>query len=100
MLNCDFIEQGLGLVSSKDFMYGFSRKMFLVIYSINWPNFIISLSHCLTSSDVRQYEYYNCFPGCYAINLKINLIFLIKPFINVTKKSRQKIKYLENRKVK
>ena len=30
------------------------------------------------------------------INFEINPIFLIKPFSNMTKKSRQKLKYLEN----
>ena len=32
------------------------------------------------------------------INLEINLIFLIKLFCYMTKKSRQKFKYLENEK--
>ena len=39
-----------------------------------------------------------CEPGYDAINLEINLIFLIKPFFYMSKKSRQKIKYLENEK--
>ena len=39
-----------------------------------------------------------CFPGCDIINFEINLIFLIKPILNMTKKSRQKLKYLENEK--
>ena len=34
--------------------------------------------------------------GCDVINFEINLIFLIKPFFYMTKKSRQKLKYLEN----
>ena len=38
------------------------------------------------------------FPGCDVINLEINLIFQIKPFFYMTKKSRQKLKYLENEK--
>ena len=36
------------------------------------------------------------FLGCDVINFEINLIFLIKPFLYMTKKSRQKFKYLEN----
>ena len=37
--------------------------------------------------------------ACYdVINLKINLIFLIKPFLYITKKSREKLKYLEDEK--
>ena len=34
--------------------------------------------------------------GCDVIHFEINLIFLIKPFFYMTKKSRQKLKYLEN----
>ena len=38
------------------------------------------------------------FPGCDVINSEINLIFLIKLFFYMTEKSRQKFKYLENKK--
>ena len=38
-----------------------------------------------------------CFPGCDAINLEIDLIFLIKLFFYMTKKLRQNFKYLENK---
>ena len=37
-------------------------------------------------------------PGLDVINFKINLIFLTKLFLYKTKKSRQKLKYLENEK--
>ena len=37
------------------------------------------------------------FPGYDVINFQINLIFLIKSFFYITKKSRQKLKYLENK---
>ena len=39
-----------------------------------------------------------CYPGCNVINFEINLIFLIKLFFYMNKKSRQKRKYLENEK--
>ena len=39
-----------------------------------------------------------CFSGCDVINLEINLIFLIKPFFYMTRKSRQKFEHLENKK--
>ena len=39
MLNFDFLQKGLGLVSPPHFRYDFSRKIFLMLYSINWPNF-------------------------------------------------------------
>ena len=39
-----------------------------------------------------------CYLGCNIINFEVILIFLIKPFLYMTKKSRQKFKYLENEK--
>ena len=39
-----------------------------------------------------------CYPGCDVINFEINLIFLIKPFFDMTENSRQKFQYLENKK--
>ena len=39
-----------------------------------------------------------CFPGCDVINFEINLIFLIMSFVYMTKKLKQKLKYLENEK--
>ena len=40
MLNFEFLEKGLGIVSLPPVVYDFSRKMFLMLYPINWPNFI------------------------------------------------------------
>ena len=42
MLNFNFPEKGMGLVFPPHFVDDFSRKMFL-LYSINWPNFIVWL---------------------------------------------------------
>ena len=39
-----------------------------------------------------------CEAGCEVINFEINLIFLIKPFVYLTKKSKQKLKYIEKEK--
>ena len=44
MLNFDFLEKGLGIVPPLYFMYNFSGKMFFMLYSINWPNFIVWLT--------------------------------------------------------
>ena len=41
MLNFDFLEKDPGKVSPPHFVYDFSRKMFLMLYSINRPNFIV-----------------------------------------------------------
>ena len=38
MLIFEFLEKVLGIVSPPHFVYDFFRKMFLTLYSINWPN--------------------------------------------------------------
>ena len=40
MPNFEFLDKGLGIVSPANFVYDFSTKMFLMLYSINLPNFI------------------------------------------------------------
>ena len=39
MLNFDFLEKGLGIVSPPHFVCDLLRKMFLKLYSVNRPNF-------------------------------------------------------------
>ena len=39
-----------------------------------------------------------CFLGCEVINFEIDLIFLMKSFLHMTKKSKHKFKYFENEK--
>ena len=40
MLNFHFLDKGLGIVSPAHFVYDFPTEIFLMLYSINWPNFI------------------------------------------------------------
>ena len=40
MLNFDFLDKVLAIISPAHFEYDFSTKMFLILYSINRPNFI------------------------------------------------------------
>ena len=40
MLNFDFLDKGQEIVSPAHFAYDFLTKMFLMLYSINYPNFI------------------------------------------------------------
>ena len=40
MLNFDFLDKDLGIVFPAHFVYDFSTKMFLMLYSINLPNLI------------------------------------------------------------
>ena len=44
MVNFAFLHKGLGIISPANFVYDFSTKMFHMLCSINWPNFIIWLS--------------------------------------------------------
>ena len=43
MLNFSFLEKGLGIVSPPHFVYDFLTKMFLMLYSSNWPIFWLPL---------------------------------------------------------
>ena len=40
MLNFNFLEKCLGIVSPPHWVYDFSRKKFFLLYFINWLNFI------------------------------------------------------------
>ena len=53
MLNFNFPEKSLGLVSLPHFLYEFSRNLFLMLFPINWPNY--KLSDCL---------YFSCWTIC------------------------------------
>ena len=50
MLNLNFPEKGLRLVFTPQFVYDFSKKMFLMFYCLI----------AFTSRDIEQYMYYNC----------------------------------------
>ena len=41
MLNFDHLERGLPMVSPLHFVYDISRKVFLMLYSINSLNFVV-----------------------------------------------------------
>ena len=71
--------------------------MFLMLCLINWSSLIVWLPLLLEVLGNRCIAIV-CFQGCDVINLEINLIFLIKLFFYMTKKSQQKVKYLENEK--
>ena len=79
------------------FLHGFWGKIFLTLYFFNWPNFIAWLR-------LRFEIFWNiCIviiwcPAYDVISFEINHNFLIKPFFYITKKSRQKSKFLKNEK--
>ena len=97
ILNFHFLKKDLGIVFSIHFVYDFSRKMFLMLYSIDWTNFIVLLPLLLEILGNMCIAIV-CFPVCDIIHFEINLIFLIKPFFNMGKSSRQKFKNLANEK--
>ena len=96
MFNFDFLEKGLGVVSRPHFVYDFSRKMCPMLHTFNLPNFIIWMpllleilgSMCIVIVFL---------PDCDVINFEINFIFLIKPFFYMTKKSRQNLNILREK---
>ena len=97
LLNFDILEKGLGIVSAPHFVNYFLKKMFLMLYSINLPHFIVWLSFLLEILGNMCIAII-CFPGCDVTNFDINNIFPIKLFFYMTNKSRQKLEYLENEK--
>ena len=97
MLNFHFAEKCLRLVSASHFVNNFSKNLFLRLRSINstnlivWMPLLLKILHNMCIKIV-------CLPGCGVKKFQINLIFLIKLFWYMTKNSRQKLKYLENKK--
>ena len=57
MFNFGFLEKVLGLVSPSHFLYDFSKKMLILLYSINSPDFIVFFSILLEI--LGNYVYYN-----------------------------------------
>ena len=89
--------KGIELVSLPHFGQDIRRKLFLSLYYITWPNFIVCL-HLIHEILCTMCIIIVCWPSHDVINFEINVISLIKSFTCRTKKSRQKYKYLENKK--
>ena len=90
-----YFRRGSGTSFSTFWVWFLRKNVFYVIIIYYVTNF-----HCLiafTSRDIVQFVYYNCLlTGCDVMHFEIKLILLIKPFCCTTKKSRQKVRYLEN----
>ena len=67
------------LITLPHFSHNFWRKIFLLLCSINWPNFIVWLP-LLCEILGNMCIAIVCKPGCDVMNFEVNLIFLIKPF--------------------
>ena len=85
----------LELVSLLHFLNAFCEKIFLTLYSTDWPSFIVWLSLLLAILGRMCIVVIFC-PACGAIKFEINLKLLIKSFFYITKRSKQKCKYLKN----
>ena len=80
----------MGIVSSPRFVNDFSRKMFLMLYFINWPNLIVwmpLLLEILCNMCIAVI----CYQFCNVINFEIKLMFLIESFFYMIKKLKTKI---------
>ena len=96
MLNFDFSEKSLWIVSPPHCMSDFSRKRFLMLYFTKWSNFIVWLPlhfNILGNMCIAAVFY----PDSDVIKFEINFIFIIKPFFYMTKKPRWKFKDLKNK---
>ena len=79
MLNFDFIEKDLRIVSPSNSLHDFPRKIFFMLHSINRPSFIVWLPlrrEILGNMGIHC----NCFLTrlCDVTNIEINVIFQIK----------------------
>ena len=92
-----FFRKGSGTSFLPHFVNDFTRKVFLMLYYINWPNFVVFFLLLLKIFDNICFSI-ACFQACDVINSEIKLVFLVKLFCYMTRKSRQKFKYIENEK--
>ena len=73
------IKRDLELVFPASLLHNFWRKIFLLLYSIDWPNFIVwlrLLCEILGNTCIAIV----CKPGCEVMNFDVKLVFLIKLF--------------------
>ena len=90
MLKFDFLEKVLGIFLYQILCMIFQQKGCTFYIQFSLPLLLEILGNmCIAIV---------CFAGSNVISFKINLIFLIELFFYITKKSRQKFKYLENEK--
>ena len=83
-------KRGLELVFLSHFLHDFRSKIFFLLYSITWPNFIVWLPLiCDILSNMCIIIVY--WPGCEPINFEVNLIFLIELFVVHDQKVKTKV---------
>ena len=62
----------MGIVSPAHVVYDYSTEIFLMLYSINWPNFIAWLPFLLKILG-NMYILITCFPCCDVINFEMSI---------------------------
>ena len=83
-------KRGLGLVFLYHTLHDIWRKVFLLLYSINWPNFIVWF-HLLCDILGNMCIAIVCWPGCDVISFEINQSFLIRLFFLYDQNIKTKI---------
>ena len=86
------------LVSLSHFLHGFCRKIFLILYSINWTNCIIVLLSLLLEILGGMCVVTTCFPVNYIMNFEIKLCFSSSCFPVWPESSGQKFQRIKNKK--
>ena len=90
-------KRSLELVTLLYFLHNFWRKIFLLLYSMKWPNSIVWLTlPCQILDNICIVIVF--WLGFDHINFAVNFIFLTKPFFLHDQKVSTKYKYLENEK--
>ena len=98
IISFDVLEKGLlGVVSPTHFSMIFQEKCFSSYILLTYQDFI-AWWPLLLEIWVNTCIVIICFADSDVIDFEVNLIFLIKPFPYMAKKSRQKFKCLENEK--
>ena len=95
ILNFDFLWKDLGLASPPHSVYNLWRKIFFILYCINWLNFNFWFPLLLEMLGTMCIVI-TCCLACDVIDFGINHSFLIQPFFYITVKSGQKYKYFTN----
>ena len=80
------------------FLHDFWRNIFLTLYFINWPHFIVWLPLPFVSLGNMCIVFIFC-PVCHLINFETNRSFLFKLFFYITKKPVKKCKYFDKKRV-
>ena len=91
------IKRGLELCTLPHFLHNFWRKIFILLRSVNRPNFIVWLS-LLCEILGNMCIGIVCKPGCDVMDFEVSLIFQIKLFFLHDQNDVRKMYYLEDKK--